>query len=89
MLRGIDQFDGDLTIYSENGQPVGPSTLVAMIDEEVADRPEGMSYLLEVHLVRDVLRVWKSWRGGREPNAEEASAAVRFYATHDAYQPVE
>jgi hypothetical protein len=89
VLRDIDHIDENLTIYGEEGQPIGPSILVALIDEEITGQPKGMTYLLEVHLVRDVLRVWKSWRGGREPNIEEACSAVGFYAAHDAYQPVE
>lgn len=89
VLRDIDEIDGDLTLYVEEGRPVGPSTLIALIDEELADPPQGLSYLLEVHLVRDVLRVWKSWRDGREPDIEEACSAISFYAVHDAYQPAD
>ncbi|HEV7451041.1 MAG TPA: hypothetical protein VGO16_06565, partial [Pseudonocardiaceae bacterium] len=50
VLRDIDEIDGDLTIYIEKGRPVDPSTLIALIDEELAGPPEGVSYLLEVHL---------------------------------------
>jgi hypothetical protein len=89
VLRDIDEIDGDLTINIEKGRPVDPSTLIALIDEELAGPPEGVSYLLEVRLARDVLRVWKSWRGGRDPDIEEACSAVSFYAVHDAYQPVD
>jgi hypothetical protein len=85
----IDEIDGDLTIYIGEGRPVDPSTLIALIDEELAGPPEGVSYLLELHLVRDVLRVWRGWRGGDEPDIEEACSAVSFYAVHDAYRPVD
>ena len=32
--------------------------------------------------------VWSAWRGGATPTVAEATAAVIFYAEHDAYQPV-
>lgn len=89
LLRNIEQVDGDLTIYREAGPLIEPSSRVALVDEEADGEPEGMVYMLEVHLVRDVLRVWKSWRRGPEPSTEEACAAISFYATHDAFQPIE
>jgi hypothetical protein len=89
VLLDIEHIDDDLTIYRESGQPIGPSIRVALVDEEADGEPKGMSYMLEVHLVRDVLRVWKSWRNNREPNIEEACVAIDFYSTHDTFQPVE
>jgi len=89
VLRDIEHIDGDLTIYRERGPLVDPSIRIRLVDEEIDGEPEGMAYLLEVHLVRDVIRVWKSWRSGREPSVEEACAAIGFYAAHDAFQPVD
>lgn len=89
LLGSVDRIDDDLTIYVASGQPIGPSVPAVLVDEEAAGPPEGMAYLLEVHLVKDVLRVWREWRGGQEPTAEQACSAVAFYSSHDAYQPRE
>lgn len=88
-LRDLDELDDGLTIYVASGRTVDLAIPAALVDEEIDDQPEGMAYLLEVHLARDVLRVWKAWRGGQEPTREEACSAVAYYASHDAYQPLD
>jgi hypothetical protein len=89
VIREIARLDPDLTVYVPSGEPVEPTTRVVLVDEEAEEQPdEGMTYLLEVHLMRDVLRVWKTWRGGREPTSSEACGAIAYYAKHVAYQPV-
>ena len=50
--------------------------------------PGGLAYLLEVAVAHDVLRVWSSWRDGRQPTPEQAANAIIYYAQQDAYQPV-
>lgn len=89
VVRDIDELNSGLAIYAAHEQPVEVSTPVALVNEEIDDPPNGMSYLLEVHLVRDVLRVWKLWRPDREPTLAEACAAVSYYASRDAYQPTD
>ena len=89
VLQTIDQFDDGLTLYIATGEPIDLATTVVLIDEDMGEPPNGVSYLLEVHLVRNVLQVWKEWRGGQEPTLTEACAAVGFYASHDAYQPID
>ncbi|WP_157856326.1 hypothetical protein [Actinacidiphila yeochonensis] len=86
-LRDLDELDGELTIYVASGQTVDLAIPAALVDEGIDNQPEGMAYLIEVHLARDVLRVWKAWRDGQEPTREEACSALSYYASHDAYQP--
>lgn len=50
---------------------------------------QGMRYLLEVWLAREVIAVWSNWRDGREPTSEEKLAAIVYYAENDAYLPLE
>lgn len=38
-----------------------------------------------IFLVREVIATWSIHRNGRVPNADEAVAAVVYYADHDAY----
>lgn len=87
VIRDLGELDGGLTIYVASGRTVDLTISAALVDEEIDDQPEGMAYLLEVHLARDVLLVWKAWRDGQEPTREEACSAVVYYASHDAYQP--
>lgn len=89
VLRNIGQFDSALTAYVASGEPVQLSTAVMLVDEEEEDPPKGMSYLLEVHLIREVLQVWKRWRENREPTLAEACAAISYYASRDAHQPID
>jgi hypothetical protein len=60
VVHGIEQVDDSLTTYREAEQPTEPSIRVALVDEETDGEPKGMAYMLEIPLVRDVLRVWKA-----------------------------
>lgn len=88
LLRGIDTYDEELTVYTPEGEDVVPETRVVLVDEEAGDPPADTVYLLEVELIKDVLRVWREWRGGAEPTIPQACEAVVHYAKHDAFQPV-
>jgi hypothetical protein len=57
-------------------------------DEELAAPPEGTEYVLEVSLMRNVLKVWSAWRNGAAPSIPQACEAVLHYAERDAYLPV-
>ncbi|WP_405677486.1 hypothetical protein OG292_23550 [Streptomyces sp. NBC_01511] len=89
LLESIDQLDPEAIVYTWNtSSSLSPSSsLVLMEDEEYA--PSGSSYLLEVHLIKDVITVWSEWRDGRAPSLDEKCAAVAHYATHDAYIPTD
>jgi hypothetical protein len=49
----------------------------------------GFNYFLEVYLAKEVIDVWRNWRGGREPNLAQMCEALIFYASRDAYLPVD
>jgi hypothetical protein len=72
----------------------GPSgdcdALAALEPADGSTPPEaaGMTYLLEVRLAKEAIRVWSEWRNGAAPTSEDRVAAVVYYATHDAYLPV-
>jgi hypothetical protein len=72
-LDQLDSLNDDLTLYVPSRDPVAPDTPVALIDEDVDEEPQSMAYPLEVHLVKEVLRVWKAWRGGSDPNLRVGS----------------
>ena len=47
-----------------------------------------LEYMLEVSIAKDVIRVWREWRGGRKPTPAEMCEAVIYYAEHDAFLEV-
>jgi hypothetical protein len=88
LISMLDAINDDLTVYVPSGDAVSPETPVEIIDEEVQSPPDGTSYLLEVGIMKDVIRVWKVWRSGTEPSISQTCEAVAYYASHDAFQPV-
>lgn len=89
LLPDIDNVPEEFVVFVPPGQPVGAQTPIELVDEEEVDDnpPEGMRYLLEVPIIKEVLKVWSSWRGGRTPTVDEAAEAVAHYAEYDAYLP--
>ncbi len=86
-MSALAAADSEATIYVST--PIEPySDAVVCVAPEDGGSPDGFTYLLEVHLARDVLHVWTSWRDGRQPSLEEAAQAVIHYAQYDAYEPV-
>jgi len=87
VLRNIDLIDGHLVFYSFNGNTIEPATIVVLVDEDIHTPPEGASYFLEVQIAKEVLRVWRSWRNGQEPNDDQACEALAYHAEYDAHLP--
>jgi hypothetical protein len=88
VISGIEEFGGELAVYAPAGSPVSPGTPVYLVDEELATPPEGTEYLLEVSLMRNVIKVWSAWRNGAASSIPQACEAVLHYAERDAYLPV-
>lgn len=84
LLHQPDALPSNAVVYAR--RPWAPGADAVVCDEN--DAPAGYDYLLEVDLVRDVLRVWTAWRGGVSPTPEDAAEAVVYYAERDAYLPV-
>jgi len=91
LIDSIDKFDIDSIIFVPiNSRPeVDTEAMVSKIiilDEPPSiQTPEGMKYLLEVELVKEVIQVWKDWRNGKEPSPMEKFQAVLYYVENDAY----
>ena len=88
VIREIGEINDDLTVYVAEGQ-VGrsPETAILLLDEDERV-PAGAVYLLEVDIIKEVIAVWRNWRGGIEPSVNQACEAVFYYAARDAYQPL-
>ncbi|MEJ2600980.1 MAG: hypothetical protein P8Z00_21795 [Anaerolineales bacterium] len=91
LLDNINQFDDDSVIFVPiNSRPHEDTeamvSRIILIDEPPGiQTPEGMKYLLEVELAKEVIQVWKDWRNGNEPSPFEKYQAVLYYAEKDAY----
>lgn len=84
LLESIDGLDGEATIYALPDRPLS-SESGAVAAFEGSTIPEGLTYLLEVFLARDVIETWSIHRQGRVPDSEERVTAVVYYADRDAY----
>ena len=84
VLHQLGSFDDDDTIFVAS-VPATAETLAFVARE--GSEPRGSLYLLEVYLAREVLDVWRDWRGRREPTRQDAVDAVVYYAENDAYLP--
>jgi hypothetical protein len=91
LLDNINQYDDDFVIFVPiNLRPNQDSEVVVSkiinIDEPPGiQTPEGMKYLLEVEVAKEVIQVWKNWRNGKEPSPFEKYQAVLYYIENDAY----
>jgi hypothetical protein len=91
LLDNINQFDDDSVIFVPiNSRPnedseVMVSKIVNIDGPPGIQTPEGMKYLLEVEVAKEVIQVWKNWRNGKEPSPLEKYQAVLYYVENDAY----
>lgn len=93
VLDQLETFDDESLIFARRDSKLDPDSEAIVIlcpeDESQPHEPEGMEYLLEVFLAREVLEVWSDWRGGRMPGPNEKIAALEYYCEHDCYIPIE
>lgn len=88
LMERLDSLDDGLTIYADKNPAWSADSPAAVyLEPEDGRAAEGMSYLLEVELAKDVVRTLSGWRDGREPTTLEKCEAVIYYAEHDAFPP--
>jgi len=91
LLDHINQFDDDSVIFVPIHAGLNEDTEAVVSRINIIEKPpgieapEGMKYLLEVELAKEVIRVWKDWRNGKEPSPYEKYQAVLYYVKNDAY----
>jgi hypothetical protein len=90
LLTSIDDIPDGLIVYVPDGEEIDLSTPSILFDlDAAAKKSEGLRYLLEVELIKDVIQAWSDWRNGRLPDLNDKLKAVVHYAEHDAYLPRE
>jgi hypothetical protein len=89
LVDEIERLDDNLTIYAEaNPDWTEFSAAVAChdpLDGSLPMEAAGKKYFLEIWIAKEVIEVWKEWRGGRSPSSSEKCEAVIYYAKNDSY----
>jgi hypothetical protein len=91
LLSSLDELDDELTIYASPDLTETSRAIAVKEPEDGSVPPEAadLTYLLEVRLAKEVLRVWSDWRQGAAPTPEDRVEAIVHYARHDAYLPLD
>lgn len=87
VVSQLPGLEDEATVYAAKPWTERSNAVCAIegSDEARAAMDLGLSYLLEVHLIREVAQVWSSWRAGAVPSTEDLVVAVIYYAENDAY----
>ena len=84
----LDELDDEGIIYTDGSSPAARAAVVPGVTADEAS-DDGLRYFLEVALARDAVDVWSAWRDGAEPTLDDKLMAISYYATQDAYLPVD
>ena len=88
VVGALDALDEEAVIYTDGTSPAAQA--VVMPEGGAAEaKAAGVRYFLEVALARDAVDVWSAWRDGAEATVDDKLMAISYYATNDAYLPVE
>jgi len=88
VVGALDDLDDEAVIYTDGASPAARAAVIGgtAVDEAKAN---GLRYFLEVALAKEAVVVWSDWRGGAKPTIDDKLMAVSYYATHDAYIPLD
>jgi hypothetical protein len=89
IVQALDKLEDEATIYTDGSSPAARAAVVTDASGEDAVKDSGLRYFLEVALAKDAVLVWSQWRGSTEPTVDDKLTAISYYATHDAYLPVD
>ena len=84
----LDELEDDWVIYTDGPSPAARADVVAAGAAEAA-KASGLRYYLEVALAKDAVAVWSERRGSAQPTLDDKLMAISYYATHDAYLPLD
>jgi hypothetical protein len=81
-MRDLDTVDDDLVIYGQPTPTWLPTSQVALhrnlSEGDLPPELDGMAYMLEVDLAKEVVDVWRDWHQGKEPTLDGKCAAVIY-----------
>ena len=88
VVEVLDDLDDEGTIYTDGSSPAARAAVVTDASNEAA-KAAGLRYFLEVALAKDFVLVWSEWRESAQPTVDDKLTAISYYATHDAYLPLD
>jgi hypothetical protein len=89
LVGELDGLAEEGVIYTDAASPAARAAVAVGRAEADRAKADGLRYFLEVALAQDAVAVWSEWRDGAEPTADDKLLAVSYYATHDAYLPLD
>ena len=89
VVQTLDELDDDATIYTDGSSPAARASVVTEESAVKAAKVAGLRYFVEVALAKDAVVVWSEWRGSAPPTTDDKLMAISYYATHDAYLPLD
>ena len=89
VVNALDELEEDAVIYTDGASPAARAAVAAGGAEVERAKADGLRYFVEVALAKDAVAVWSEWRNGAEPTADDKLLAVSYYATNDAYLPLD
>jgi hypothetical protein len=93
VARQLDSLNDDDVITCADEGHWNPQSAAGLLRVKRFDLPGQdrsiPNYFLEVFIAKEVLVVWRAWRGGREPSIADKCEALIYYAKNDAYIPLE
>ena len=89
VVQTLDELDDDGTIYTDGSSPAARASVVTDESAVEAAKVAGLRYFVEVALAKDAVVVWSEWRGSAPPTIDDKLMAISYYATHDAYLPLD
>ena len=91
VVQRLDSYNDELMIWarvhSKDDLTPDIEAVVAPARQDDSSwwEERGLSYVLEVDLAKDAIRVWRQGHDGAEPSAAQRCAAVIHYAVNDAF----
>jgi hypothetical protein len=88
VVKRLDELDDEGVIYTDGSSPAARAAVVTDAAPKET-KAAGLRYFIEVALAKDAVVVWSEWRGSAEPTIDDKLMAISYYATHDAYLPLD
>ena len=88
VVQALDELDDEGTIYTDGSSPAARAAVLTDESDETV-KAAGLRYFIEVALAKDAVLVWSEWRESAQPTIDDKLMAIWYYATHDAYLPLD
>jgi hypothetical protein len=90
LLLNYSDYGDEYILFTNNNASLGEKTLVYLVNENEIEKAkkEGLKYIIEMFLVKEIIDVWSSWRNNKAPSINNIIEAIKYYVENDTYLPV-